>query len=60
MPTLRNTRHEVFTQEVAVGKSAAAAYLAAGLKADRRSAWRVRHRSDVVRRIEGLIQTERE
>jgi phage terminase small subunit len=60
MPTLRNTRHEVFAQEIAAGKSAAAAYLAAGLKADRRSAWRVRHRSDVVRRIEELIQTERE
>ena len=30
------------------------------MRADRRSAWRVRHRSDVVRRIEELIQTERE
>jgi phage terminase small subunit len=60
MPALRNTRHEVFAQEIAAGKSAAAAYLAAGLRADRRSAWRVRHRSDVVRRVEELIQTERE
>jgi phage terminase small subunit len=60
MPALRNTRHEIFAQEVAAGKSAAAAYLAAGLKADRRSAWRVRHRPDVVRRIDELIQTERE
>jgi phage terminase small subunit len=60
MAALRNLRHEIFAQEVATGKSAAQAYLAAGLRADRRSAWRVRHRSDVVRRIEELIQTERE
>jgi phage terminase small subunit len=60
MPALKNARHEKFAQEIAAGKSAAQAYLSAGLRADRRSAWRVRHRSDVVRRIEELIQTERE
>jgi phage terminase small subunit len=54
MPTLRNARHEKFAAEIVAGKSAAAAYRAAGLKADRRSAWRVRHRSDVVRRIDEL------
>jgi hypothetical protein len=60
MARLGNLRHERFASEIVAGKSAAAAYLAAGLKADRRSAWRVRHRSDVVRRIEELIRIERE
>jgi phage terminase small subunit len=60
MPTLRNTRHEQFAQEVAAGKSAAEAYRRAGYKADRRTAWQARHRPDVSRRIEELIQTERE
>ena len=60
MPALKNARHERFAQEIVAGKSAAAAYLLAGLKADRRSAWRVRHRSDVVRRIEELMATDRE
>jgi phage terminase small subunit len=59
MAKLRNVRHERFAQDIAAGKSAAQAYLAAGLRADRRSAWRVRHRSDVVRRVDELIQTER-
>jgi phage terminase small subunit len=59
MPTLRNTRHEQFAREVAAGKSAAEAYRSAGYKADRRTAWQARHRPDVSRRIEELIQTER-
>jgi phage terminase small subunit len=59
MPALRNTRHERFANEIVAGKSAAAAYLVAGYKADRRTAWQARHRPDVSRRIEELIQTER-
>jgi phage terminase small subunit len=60
MSTLRNARHEKFAREIVAGKSAAAAYRAAGYKADRRTAWQARHRPDVSRRIEELIQTERE
>jgi hypothetical protein len=60
MSALRNARHEHFAREIVAGKSAAEAYRNAGLVADRRSAWRVRHRSDVVRRIEELVATERE
>jgi phage terminase small subunit len=59
MPAPRNTRHEQFAQGVASGKSAAEAYRSAGYKADRRTAWQARHRPDVSRRIEELIQTER-
>ena len=60
MPALRNARHERFAQEIVAGKNAAAAYRAAGYKADRRTAWQARHRPDVARRIEELIATERE
>jgi phage terminase small subunit len=60
MPALRNARHERFAQEIAAGKSAAQAYLAAGYKADRRTAWQARHRPDISRRVEELIETERE
>jgi phage terminase small subunit len=59
MSALKNSRHEKFAQEIAAGKSAAQAYLAAGYRADRRTAWQARHRPDVSRRIEELIQTER-
>jgi phage terminase small subunit len=60
MPRLPNIKHERFANEIVGGKSAAAAYAAAGYKADRRSAWRIRHDPDIVRRIEELIETERE
>jgi phage terminase small subunit len=60
MTTLRNARHEKFAQEIAAGKSAAQAYRVAGYKADRRTAWQARHRPDISRRIEELIQTDRE
>jgi hypothetical protein len=42
MLALRNARHERFAQEIAAGKSAAAAYRAAGYKADGRTAWQAR------------------
>src|SRR6516225_7556739 len=59
MPALRNARHEKFAQEIVAGKSAAAAYRAAGYRADRRTAWQARHRPDISRRIEELRVTER-
>jgi phage terminase small subunit len=59
MPALKNARHEKFAREIASGKSAAAAYRAAGYRADRRTAWQARHRPDVSRRIDELISTER-
>jgi phage terminase small subunit len=59
MPALRNARHERFALEFVAGKSAAAAYRAAGYRADRRTAWQARHRPDISRRIEELRATER-
>jgi phage terminase small subunit len=35
MPTLRNARHERFAQELAIGKTADAAYVLAGYRANR-------------------------
>jgi phage terminase small subunit len=58
MSALRNARHERFAQEIVAGKSAAAAYRAAGYRADRRTAWQARHRPDISRRVDELIQTE--
>jgi phage terminase small subunit len=58
MPALRNARHEAFCRQIVAGKSAAAAYRAAGYKADRRTAWRVRHRPDICRRIDELVAAD--
>jgi hypothetical protein len=41
MPTLRNSRHEIFAQELATGKTADAAYVLAGYKENRSNAVRL-------------------
>ena len=55
MPLLRNPKHERFAQELAKGKSGAAAYRLAGYKGDRRDATKLRHSPDVARRLEEIL-----
>ena len=55
MPLLRNPKHERFAQELANGKSGAAAYRLAGYKGDRRDATKLRHSPDVARRLEEIL-----
>src|SRR5438094_960635 len=55
MPLLRNPKHECFAQELAKGKSGAAAYKLAGYKGDRRDATKLRHSPDVARRLEEIL-----
>ena len=52
---LRNARHECLAQEVAKGAKLEDAHRAAGLAGNRKSAWKIRQRSDVTRRIEELL-----
>lgn len=54
MPVLANARHERFAQELAKGKSAAAAYEAAGYKGDRTAASRLSTNVNVRERLAEL------
>src|SRR6476620_2968333 len=49
--TLRNPRHEKFVQELAIGKSADAAYVAAGYRANRSNAARLSANQDIQKRV---------
>ena len=62
MPELKNHRREKFAQELATGKSIATAYKDAGFKANRKSAWKCRHRPDISGRLDELngIQRQKE
>ena len=51
MPTLQNPRHERFVQELATGKSADAAYVAAGYSANRSNAARLSANQGVQKRL---------
>ncbi len=51
MPPLSNGRHELFAQGIAEGNSADAAHSAAGYKANRKNAWRLKTNQDIVARI---------
>ena len=51
MPTLQNPRHERFAQELATGKSADAAYVLAGYRANRSNAARLSANQDIQRRV---------
>jgi hypothetical protein len=55
VPVLQNARHECFAQEMARGAKLEEAHSAAGLSGNRKSAWKIRQRADVVRRIEELL-----
>ena len=50
-PTVRNPRHERFAQELATGKSADAAYVLAGYRANRSNAARLNANQDIQRRV---------
>jgi phage terminase small subunit len=51
MPTLQNIRHERFAQELATGKSADAAYVLAGYRANRSNAARLSANQDIQKRV---------
>jgi|HubBroStandDraft_4_1064222.scaffolds.fasta_scaffold502347_2 hypothetical protein len=56
MPVLRNTRHECFAQDIVRGAKLEDAHRAAGLSGNRKSAWKIRQRSDMIRRIKELLE----
>ena len=51
MPTLHNPRHERFSQELAAGKTADAAYVLAGYRANRSNAARLNANREIQRRV---------
>jgi phage terminase small subunit len=51
MPTLQNPRHERFAQELVIGKTADAAYVLAGYRANRSNAARLSANQDIQRRV---------
>ena len=51
MPILRNPRHEKFAQELATGKTADAAYILAGYRANRSNAARLSASRDIQKRV---------
>jgi hypothetical protein len=51
VPTLRNPRHEKFVQELTTGKTADAAYVLAGYRANRSNAARLYANHDVQKRL---------
>jgi phage terminase small subunit len=51
LPTLHNPRHERFAQESAAGKSADAAYILAGYRANRSNAARLSANQDIQKRV---------
>lgn len=55
MPVLSNPRHELFAQELAKGKSATAAYIAAGYEGSRFNAARLATNDNVADRVEELL-----
>jgi phage terminase small subunit len=54
MPVLSNPRRERFAQELAKGETADAAYVAAGFKANRGNATRLKANESVVARVEEI------
>lgn len=54
MPALPNARHERFAQELAKGETADAAYVAAGFKANRGNAARLKANESVMTRLAEL------
>ena len=51
MPTLQNSRHERFAQDLATGKTADAAYVLAGYRANRSNAARLGADRDIQARV---------
>jgi len=55
MPALDNPRHERFAQELAKGRTADAAYIAAGFKANRGNAVRLKANENVQARVAEIV-----
>ena len=53
---LRNARHEAFALYIANGHKLERAHELAGFKPDRKTAWSLRHRPDVARRVEEILK----
>jgi phage terminase small subunit len=54
MPVLQNAKHERFAQELAKGKTADEAYVAAGYRSSRKNASRLRTNEDILARVEQI------
>lgn len=59
MPVLKNPKHELFAQELAKGTTAEKAYEAAGYKANRGNAVKLKQNESILRRVPELL-AERE
>lgn len=55
MPILSNPKHELFAQELAKGKSAEAAYVAAGFKPNRGNATVLKQKESISNRVSELL-----
>lgn len=55
MPALSNSRHELFAQEMAKGKTLEEAHTAAGYSGNRKAAWPLSRRLDITGRVEELL-----
>ena len=53
---LKNPRHEGFALHIANGHKLERAHELAGFKPDRKSAWALRHRPDIARRVEEILK----
>jgi hypothetical protein len=60
MPVLRNHRHEIFSQNLAQGKTADAPYQSAGYKSNRANACRLKANESVIGRVLELQASEQE
>ena len=58
MPVLINSRHELFAQELAKGKSASEAYELAGFQPDRGNASRLQQQDDISQRIAEILSAK--
>jgi hypothetical protein len=53
---LRNARHEAFALHIANGHKLERAHELAGFRPDRKTAWSLRHRPDISRRVDELLK----
>jgi phage terminase small subunit len=56
VPTLRNLQHETFAQELATSKTADAAYVLAGYRANRSNAARLSANQDIQKRVAEIFR----
>lgn len=58
MPVLKNARHEAFAQGLAKGLTADEAYQKAGFKANRGNASVLKHKQNILKRVDELLEWE--